>query len=61
MYSLKKDILITIAKYILDNQELDDHTLISTFYEMLMIALNNEEKSNDIEDNEYIEYSSDDD
>lgn len=63
-YKLKKNVLITIAEYIIANKDkLTDNELINNFYEMLMISID-ETKYDNISDDDiiddYMEIKSDD-
>ncbi len=63
-YKLKKNVLITIAEYIIANKDkLTDNELINNFYEMLMNSIDEtKHDSNSDEDfiDDYIEIKSDD-
>ena len=54
-YKLKKNILITIAEYVIANKDkLSENELINSFYEMLMHSLDDPKQETN-SDNEYID------
>jgi hypothetical protein len=63
-YKLKKNVLITIAEYLIANKDkLSENELVNNFYEMLMSSLDETKKQSSSDDeyiDDYIEMSSDD-
>lgn len=54
-YKLKKNILITLAEYVIANKDkLSENELINSFYEMLMYSLDDPKQETN-SDNEYID------